>query len=60
MGLALALLLLGAVLLQRRVVRPTIELATAARLTETGDYASRVPVRTKDEMGQLARSFNQM
>jgi signal transduction histidine kinase/CheY-like chemotaxis protein len=59
-GLALVLLLLGAVLLQRRVVKPTIELARAAGLTETGDYTSRVPVRSKDEMGQLARSFNQM
>jgi hypothetical protein len=60
MGLAVGLLVLGAVLLQRRVIRPTIELATAARRTETGNYASRVPVRTNDEMGRLARAFNQM
>jgi len=60
MVLAVGLMGLGFVLLQRRVVRPALELATAANRAESGEYDSRVPVRTEDEIGQLARAFNQM
>jgi signal transduction histidine kinase/CheY-like chemotaxis protein len=59
MGVAVALLLLGLVLLQRRVIRPVAELALAASRAERGDYSGRVSIRTKDEIGQLARAFNQ-
>ena len=60
MVLAVGLLGLGFVLLQQRVVRPALELATAANRAERGEYDSRVSVRTEDEIGQLARAFNQM
>jgi len=60
MAAAVALLVLGLVLLQRRVARPVVELATAARRAEQGDFAGRVDVHAKDEIGQLARAFNQM
>ena len=60
MALAVGLLVLGLVLLRRRVFRPVVELATAANRAESGDYSGRVPLRGKDEIGQLARAFNQM
>jgi signal transduction histidine kinase/CheY-like chemotaxis protein len=60
MGLAVGLLLLGLVLLQRRVARPVVELAAVANRAESGDYGGRIPVRAEDEIGQLARAFNQM
>jgi signal transduction histidine kinase/DNA-binding response OmpR family regulator len=60
MGLTVGLLVFGFVLLQRRVARPVGELATAANRAESGDFSVRVPVRTKDEISQLARAFNQM
>jgi len=60
MCLTIGLLLAGFVLLQRRVTRPVGELASAANRAEGGDYGGRVSVRGKDEIGQLARAFNQM
>jgi signal transduction histidine kinase/CheY-like chemotaxis protein len=60
MGLTIGLLLIGFFLLQRRVTRPVGELASAAKRAERGDYGGRVAVRGKDEIGQLARAFNQM
>jgi signal transduction histidine kinase/CheY-like chemotaxis protein len=60
MCLTIGLLLFGFVLLQRRVTRPVGELALAANRAEKGDYGGRVSVRGKDEIGQLARAFNQM
>jgi len=58
--LAAGLLALSFALLQRRVARPVLELATAASRAESGDYRGRVPVRAADEIGLLARAFNQM
>jgi signal transduction histidine kinase/ActR/RegA family two-component response regulator len=60
MGLAAAVVLLGVAVLQRRVARPVLELAAAARRAEGGDYAGRVQPRGGDEIGLLARAFNQM
>ena len=60
MGLIVALLVLGFVQLRRRVIRPAVELSIAAHRVESGDYSGRVPVRGQDEVGQVARAFNQM
>lgn len=43
-----------------RSIRPLQELRVAASSIAGGDYESRVPVRRKDEIGELAASFNQM
>ncbi len=53
-----ALLLVAAV--GRRVLGPIEELTAAAREMERGDLTRRVDVTSRDEIGELARSFNAM
>jgi two-component system, NtrC family, nitrogen regulation sensor histidine kinase NtrY len=43
-----------------RVTRPLEKLATGARKVAAGDWAARVDARSRDEVGQLARDFNEM
>lgn len=43
-----------------RVSRPIEQLARAAGAVAGGDWEARVPVRGRDEVGVLARSFNHM
>ncbi len=52
-------LLLGAIL-AGTISRPVRELTDATKVLASGDLGHQVPVRTKDEIGQLAQSFNQM
>ncbi len=59
LGALLVALLLG-VLLARTISRPVREVTTATKIVAGGDMGYQVPVRTKDELGQLAASFNQM
>jgi signal transduction histidine kinase/DNA-binding response OmpR family regulator len=59
-ALAVGLLVIGLILLQRRVARPVGKLVRVAQQAESGDYRGRVEVRSGDEIGQLARAFNQM
>jgi signal transduction histidine kinase len=61
MGLTLIAALALATLAARRVVRPLSELTHAIRGFSQGDASARkVPVRTEDEVGALAESFNEM
>ena len=46
--------------LARVISRPLRELALSANAIAAGNYDQHLAVRTKDEMGQLARSFNEM
>jgi signal transduction histidine kinase len=57
-GVAVALLL--AALLARTLTRPLRELTTATRSLAQGTLDHQVPVRSRDELGELADSFNQM
>lgn len=44
----------------KAVAAPVLELARAARLISSGDLGGQVEVRSPDEIGQLAGSFNRM
>jgi signal transduction histidine kinase len=52
-------LALGFVLAQL-ITRPVRDLTQAARAIAAGDLSQQVPVRSRDELGLLARQFNQM
>jgi PAS domain S-box-containing protein len=47
-------------LLTRRVTRPLSETRDAAMRVASGDYATTVPVKSRDELGEVARAFNYM
>ena len=60
---AVIVLAIGAFLawrLSRRITAPLAEVAQAAEGIAAGDYARRVDVRRRDEIGLLATSFNSM
>lgn len=54
-----AALVLGGLFL-RGVLAPVRHLQEAAQCVAQGDFRHRVPVTTRDELGQLAESFNMM
>ncbi|NOY66484.1 MAG: HAMP domain-containing protein [Gammaproteobacteria bacterium] len=56
----LALSLVGGVLIARTVTRPVQILARHAHKIEEGDYTHYVAIKQKDELGELAESFNYM
>lgn len=58
--LASAFAALATLLLARPVIGGVAGLAAAARRVREGDLSARVPVRSRDELGDLARSFNEM
>ena len=56
-----AVFLLLALLFARSIVRPIQALTSAAHALKSGDYdKANIAVRTSDEVGQLARTFNVM
>ncbi len=60
---ALSLLAVATMLawfLARRISGPVLEMTEASRRIAHGDLSVRVPVRTGDEVGELAQSFNAM
>jgi NtrC-family two-component system sensor histidine kinase KinB len=60
---SLSTLLLGIVLsslLTNRLVQPVARLREAAHRIGTGDFSARVPVSGRDELAQLATTFNGM
>jgi len=59
-GAGLLLAILGAILVARRVSRPVLALAAAARRVAAGEFDTAVSVRQSDELGELAGTFNEM
>ena len=63
-GIFIALLLVivigAAVLASRNMVRPIVQLQDAAERFGKGDVDARVDIKSKDELGQLAVTFNGM
>jgi len=57
---AIAVALLIGVLLARTISRPVRELTAATQMIAQGELGHQVPVRGRDELGELATSFNQM
>lgn len=59
---AVALVLSGVfgALLSRAIARPVRGLTTAAKAVAQGELDQQVPVRSRDELGQLSRAFNDM
>ncbi len=57
-----SILLAGAasLLLTRQVTRPLSETRDAAIRVASGDYTATVPVKSRDELGEVSRAFNYM
>jgi two-component system sensor histidine kinase BaeS len=58
-GGAIVALLLG-VILARTFTGPLRELTAATRAVAAGDLEQQVPIRSRDEIGELTEAFNQM
>lgn len=58
-GTSVLLAGLGSLILVRQIARPLMETRDAAIRVASGDY-SFVPVKSKDELGEVARAFNYM
>jgi signal transduction histidine kinase len=56
----IAIALFLGILLSRTLTRPIRELTAATRAVSEGNLSLEVPVRSRDEMGELAGSFNRM
>ena len=59
LGATAVALLLG-ILLARTLTHPLRELTAASRAIARGELEQQVPIRSQDELGKLAASFNQM
>lgn len=57
-GVVIALLL--GLFLARTLTRPLSDLSTAIQAMAEGKFKQQVPVRSQDELGELAKSFNHM
>ena len=57
---AVAIAVVLGVFLSRQFLRPLAELTDAIGSIKQGKFDQRVPVRTTDELGELAGAFNQM
>jgi len=56
----LILIVIAAFFIARSVSRPITELTNVSKIISEGKLSARVKVNTKDEIGELASSFNQM
>ncbi len=60
LGLAVVLVLLVSLVLSRSITRPIVELTGVAEAISTGDLSRRAEAARNDEVGTLARAFNEM
>ncbi|MDE2594304.1 MAG: EAL domain-containing protein [Burkholderiales bacterium] len=59
-GVGVIVFAIGSVVTAKRITTPLRVLSTSARRLEHGDYGARVHVASKDEIGELAQSFETM
>lgn len=59
-GLSVVIIALVSVRVSRRITSPILDIAAAARAIRDGDLSRRIPVGTRDEIGTLASSLNDM
>jgi class 3 adenylate cyclase len=59
-GVAVILSILVAVVISRGVTRPVADLAAGTVQIAKGEYGTRIHVRSRDELGDLATAFNRM
>jgi two-component system nitrogen regulation sensor histidine kinase NtrY len=59
-GIGILVAVLASVWFAARVTRPVVSLAEAARRVAAGDLGAKVEVESRDELGELAVSFNRM
>ncbi|MEJ2655985.1 MAG: ATP-binding protein [Desulfobacterales bacterium] len=57
---ALLLAVLLSFLLIKRVLEPLAQMMAITRRISSGDYSASIPIRSRDEVGQLALAFNRM
>jgi two-component system phosphate regulon sensor histidine kinase PhoR len=57
---AAVLVIVAAVLIGRATTRPLREITKASKRIASGELGQKIPVRTRDEIGQLAQAFNEM
>jgi signal transduction histidine kinase len=60
LGVGVALALVSAALLGRQIASPVRRLVAATHRVQDGDYSVEIPTAGSDEVGALARTFNQM
>jgi PAS domain S-box-containing protein len=60
MFLSLLLAIIAGIYLSKRITRPIKDLRNATRNISKGNWNTKIEVKSKDEIGQLAVSFNQM
>ncbi|PWZ43158.1 two-component sensor histidine kinase, partial [Staphylococcus pseudintermedius] len=56
----LAITTVFAFFLSTRITNPLRQLKTQAKEVARGNYDKRVPIQTRDEIGELAMTFNKM
>jgi len=60
LGIGIALSIGIAYLFTRKIIEPIDELTKTAKLISSGDYSKKAFVHSKDQIGELADSFNEM
>jgi two-component system phosphate regulon sensor histidine kinase PhoR len=55
-----ALAIVAAALIARATTRPIREITKASKRIAAGELGQKIPIRTRDETGQLAQAFNEM
>jgi signal transduction histidine kinase len=60
LGGTAVLLIIGSLVVINRMMRPALALTSAAAAFGSGDFSTKAPVLHDDEMGALARTFNNM